>query len=321
MIMVVMSFSANASTFAVVNMEPLPASDYDRLHSIQCNIRLAGPIKAGDLQQLRRLIPNDTLTPVLCLNSVGDSYDEGLKIAKFLLTRNVSTGIEQGAHCFSACAIIFMAGNTEIEGFLLRRRRLHILGTLGFHAPYVVRGQATYTSEQLQAMFQEGLHAIGRLMALEPGHRHEEFFPKQLIVEMLKHGPDDAFLVDTVGKAIEFSIEVVGTREPRDFDDISVQMLCNLCDNANPNNGKCQPPSRITERKDKNSMSNSFLNYGPEEGGQRRTIFSSFVGIKIGFPRTQMYFIITGAGGDTRFQTILFFSPSTPLASLPRNGL
>ncbi len=319
-----LSVSANSATLTVVNTTPLSDTDYDRLHSIQCNIRFDGTIQTGDAQKLRKLLPDDRaysgVPPVLCLNSPGGSYEEGLKIAKFLLAANVSTGIERGAHCFSACAIIFMAGNTQIEGFLLRRRRLHVLGTLGFHAPYVRPGQATYTSEQLQTMYQEGLRAIGRLIALEPGHRNDEFFPKQLIVEMLKHGPDDAFLVDTVGKAIEFSIEVAGVREPRNFDEISVQMLCNVCDNANNDNGRCEPSSRITKREDGDSMENSFLNYGPEEGGLRCTITSSFEGVKIGWPRERMFSGISGAGEGAQFQTILFFAPSAPLASLPKNG-
>src|SRR5258708_3255225 len=221
-----------------------------------------------------------------------------------------------------------MSGNEEHEGFKLTSRRLHILGTLGFHAPYLKPSQGVYSHEQLSAMYQDGLQAMGKLMALDPSRPHDEFFSKNLMVEMLKYGPDQAFLIDTVGKAIAFQVDIVGLKEPHQFNEVTPEMKCQACDNANAGNGSCQMKSQegMVQLRSKTLRSpddiafikNSFLNYGPEAGGGRCTIVSSFVNGAYG-QRNNMYFVISGAAANTRFQPIFFYAPSTPLGTLPAN--
>jgi hypothetical protein len=124
-----------------------------------CNVRLSGPIVAGDNKKLESEL--DTVGPrgapsdhalgryrtTLCLSSPGGSYSEGLQIANSLLEQHFRTMIEPNAICYSACTLIFVAGNFQFEGQYFPDRRLHVAGQLGFHAPYIKRiPQQTYSS-------------------------------------------------------------------------------------------------------------------------------------------------------------------------------
>jgi hypothetical protein len=107
---------------------------------VLCALKLEGPIVEGDSERLSavvassRLDPLDERTTSICLKSNGGSYSEGLKIAQLLFDRGLSTVIEFGSSCYSACATIFMAGvSSERE---IPMRKLSIGGTLGFHAPF-----------------------------------------------------------------------------------------------------------------------------------------------------------------------------------------
>jgi hypothetical protein len=91
-----------------------------------CNVQLSGPIVAGDKKKIENALNTVsqsgdrsggvTASFTLCLNSPGGSYAEGLQIADFLLERHFKTMIGPSAICYSACALIFMAGNWYFEG-------------------------------------------------------------------------------------------------------------------------------------------------------------------------------------------------------------
>jgi hypothetical protein len=104
-----------------------------------CAFSLDGTISAGDYDQFANLIslnrsrmaPLDERTSTICLKSLGGSYVEALKIAELMYGRGISTVIEYGSECFSACAIIFMAGVDSDR--IIPLRRLSAGGILGFH--------------------------------------------------------------------------------------------------------------------------------------------------------------------------------------------
>jgi hypothetical protein len=204
-----------------------------------CNVRLSGPIVAGDNKKLESEL--DTVGPrgapsdhalgryrtTLCLSSPGGSYSEGLQIANFLLEQHFRTMIEPNAICYSACALIFMAGNFQFEGQYFPDRRLHVAGQLGFHAPYI-KGipQQTYSSLDLEAAYRQSIQGIRNLMKLGQTHRvSDDFMPKTLLVAMLDKGPNELFLVDTVYKAAKLNVKLYGARKAS----ITVTGLCNAC--------------------------------------------------------------------------------------------
>ena len=92
----------------------LHASEIRNLNNKLCAFSLDGPITDGDSDKLSaaisqsRLDEFDERTHSICLKSNGGSYVEGLKIAKLIYNRVLSTVIEYDSECYSACAIIFM---------------------------------------------------------------------------------------------------------------------------------------------------------------------------------------------------------------------
>src|SRR5438128_1778787 len=95
----------------------LQAADIQETTNKLCAFRLDGTIAPGDYDRFGNLIslnrsrmdPYDQRTSAICLKSIGGSYVESLKIAELMYSRGISTVIEYGSECFSACAIIFMA--------------------------------------------------------------------------------------------------------------------------------------------------------------------------------------------------------------------
>jgi hypothetical protein len=204
-----------------------------------CNVRLSGPIVAGDNKKVESAFGavsqrsgewsgNPLAAITLCLNSPGGSYAEGLQIANFLLERHLSTMIEPNSICYSACALIFMAGGYGFEGRHFADRRLHVTGQLGFHAPYI-NGipQQTYSSLHVEAAYKASIQAIRDLMKLGQKHRAtDDFMPKALLVAMLDKEPNELFLVDTVYKAAKLNVRLYGDRKAPP---VTVFGLCNAC--------------------------------------------------------------------------------------------
>jgi hypothetical protein len=141
------------------------------------------------------------------------------------------------------------------------------------------------------------------------------------MVDMFKFGQGKTFFLDTVGKAISYSVNVTGIREPQDFGDVSLEMLCDVCDNANHQNGHCVRESMQRDLSfgsymNVSHITVSFLNYGPETGGQRCMVAMARAS---GDQVRGMVFQITGAGNQASFQSIFFYPWSTPLILLPRD--
>src|SRR6185369_1822365 len=82
-----------------------------------CNIRLDGSIKQGDNAQVADELAKIQAGAhvVLCLNSPGGSYNAALAVIETLLgaDRIVATMVPRGANCYSACALIFLAGHSS----------------------------------------------------------------------------------------------------------------------------------------------------------------------------------------------------------------
>lgn len=240
LILVVSSTCANAAIVRVVNTQTLDGAnngsiDLDiTMHNniaddavITCNIRLTGDIEAGDLNKLKSAISSfqDFSEPRLCLNSPGGSYAEALAIVDLLAEKTVGTALEPKAQCVSACAIIFMGGTAAWKGQL--NRFMHTSSTLAFHSPNIAGANAHAADQQLiSRAYAEGIKAVRRL--IEIGRRRvPNFFPNELLEEMLIKGADELYAVDTVGKVIRYRIHLYGAVAPR-FDE---RAFCNACAN------------------------------------------------------------------------------------------
>jgi hypothetical protein len=201
---------------------------------IECNLRLDGPVEPGDLEKLVSLVGAQRArdlnnVPRLCLSSPGGDYREGLRIAEYLMTENIGTAVAGDAECYSACAIVFMGGTFPWKGEI--NRYLHARGILGFHAPYIpdAEGKRLVDADQVRLAFAEGIKSMSEFMRLGVGNRVKRIEP-DLMAEMLAQGPNDFYLVDTIGKAIRFRIHLFGIDRPPAVDDSG---MCNACVNMN----------------------------------------------------------------------------------------
>lgn len=115
------------------------------------HIHYAGPVLEGDAEALASLFDEvlecDVLTlpveggncAVVTLSSPGGNYLEGLKLALLLRDRAVSTVVEAGSSCYSACAFAFLGGSgfsSQAGVGTYNDRMVEPRATLGFHAPY-----------------------------------------------------------------------------------------------------------------------------------------------------------------------------------------
>lgn len=216
---------ANAATISVIKVTG--DQTYGELH-----LKLDGRITRGDLDRLRALVQDRSLMPeqpiqshtVLHLNSDGGNLKEGLNIVDFMLGSSTSTVLDANSRCFSACALIFMAGNYVYRDVHIRRK-MHVTASLGFHAPYV-RVETDFG-------YNQAIRQLARMFKLfdKQGHSSDAkpLMRQSLQLALLSKGPDEELNVDTVDKAGRWDIELIGYRPPAR---ITRQHLWNACVNA-----------------------------------------------------------------------------------------
>jgi hypothetical protein len=163
----------------------------------------------------------------LCLNSLGGNYDEALKLMTALLTfTNVATIVDAGAECYSACAFLFLAGNTQRseDGELAPNRTLDVRGTLGFHAPYLQSGAGTDVNAATIENFRRGVSAIAKMLEID----RRGLIPRGLLAKALQVGANELLYVDTIEKVGVWSIKLKGYKPPAA---LTSKMLDQACRN------------------------------------------------------------------------------------------
>jgi hypothetical protein len=192
-----------------------------KVDKAECQVALSGAIAPGDLDKLKAFASGGSS---VCLDSPGGDFLEGLSIAEWVAGRNVTTVIASGASCYSACAIAFMGGS-EWEEIYLPKRKLHVGGHLGFHAPYLIAIGKTYSGPELEATYSSGLQAVARMMKLGAEMGEDGFIPERVMLKLLAAGPSELYMVDDVIKARELGIELIGVPKAK----WTTAALCNAC--------------------------------------------------------------------------------------------
>lgn len=196
--------------------------------SAYCSLRLMGTVENGDRARLEAAITaHPASAPVnLCLNSPGGSYQEALRVADFLLgaDRAIRTIVDRDAECYSACALIFMAGHTAPPD-MEPERKLHVRGALGFHAPAVKGREGEYDATVAARAHKEGLKAASQLLRINADRM--EILPESLIAALLRRGRHEFLVVDTVERAGLWNIDLFGYDKP---ERMTKAMLLRACD-------------------------------------------------------------------------------------------
>lgn len=230
----------SALIFASLTALPIPAhsakisiskvtgdDQYGELH-----LKLEGRITKGDLDRLKAIGDDPSLKTfkphqshtVLHLNSDGGNLKEGLNIVDHIIGGSVSTVLDANARCFSACALIFMAGNYVYRDVHIRRS-MHVTASLGFHAPYV-RVETDFG-------YNKAIRQLARMFKLfdKQGYSADAkpLMRQSLQLALLSKGPDEELNIDTIDKAGKWDIELFGYRQPGK---ITRQHLWSACVNA-----------------------------------------------------------------------------------------
>ena len=122
-----------------------------------------------------------------------------------------------------------MGGTYPWKGQL--NRFLHVLGNLGFHAPYIpgrTDDAAPASSADLAAYYSAAVKDMRLLMEVGVGNEVKRF-PPELMEELIGKKPEEFFMLDTVGKAIRYRVHLYGAKLSAPFDK---RTFCNACINT-----------------------------------------------------------------------------------------
>jgi hypothetical protein len=222
---------------------PAQAAAIEFVNGPVCRFTLVGEIEPGDADKLRALIESQQTAlhnaaiegrnikvgpPALCLDSPGGSFSEGIALAEAVLaTHHLETYIDAGAQCYSACALVFLAGSEAVEAERSSLRLMHVRGKLGLHAPFGASGEVS-DPQAAANYFKAGLLAVKALMQA----LGQRLLPDSLRLEMLSHlgGEQDFFEIDTIDKAGRWNISLAGYRPPSS---LTRRMVSQGCVNTN----------------------------------------------------------------------------------------
>lgn len=227
-ILLVQELSSFAARFTAMNQFPSEMSSRGLVAgtTFPCHVKLTGQIDEGDLAALKSYVPkalfkNDREEVfVVCLDSSGGNFLEGVRIAKYFIEAGITTQIEDGAMCFSACAVAFMGGtHIHWEDGRFISRYLHVTGHLGFHAPALSVPSGKYNESTVEAAYRAAIAGIAELASL--GQKNETLglgeagrTKLSLIEILLRTRPEDMYLINTTGKAARWGIDLVGWTAP-----------------------------------------------------------------------------------------------------------
>lgn len=210
--------------------------------SMNCMATFEGQFQPGDAERMKTFLEDwwarneetyqyNMPRLSICLNSPGGSLSEAVKMADALVKTyysmsNLGTAVPAGAVCESACAVFFMAGGRETESDVgrLPDRKLHVNGTLGFHAPAIGLSDRSYNKDEVDRAFKIAILSIG-----EVAKRMDMLRLRHSILRtMLETPPDSMYRVETIADAAHWNIEIVGLPLMRDFGPGNIEQACNL---------------------------------------------------------------------------------------------
>lgn len=234
---------------------------------MECYATLSGVIARGDTERVALALDQSNTGPV-CLDSPGGLWAEGISLMELFYERAIPTAIAAGARCESACAVAFLGGSTRALNVVpFRARFLHVNGHLGFHAPYVEVPPGQYDQATVLAAFAKAMEVVTELTAWS----ERLALPDAFLVRMFGTPYDDMDMIDTVGKASELSVQLVGHSLPQELTD---PMIRQACKDAWPF------LTAETDRYDSGAGITTVLRIGPNQNGMQRGVAVAEYGVE-----------------------------------------
>jgi hypothetical protein len=213
-----------------VGSADVQAGDISTRRTDRCDVQFSGDIEDGDAAKLVAALKavDTSSAPAkiarLCLDSPGGSFAEAVTFLKKTLTRvSYASVIEPLAECNSACALIFLGAHLNSgDGYFEAYRLLDVSGQLGFHAPYVAPSETQIVDPAIVSRsYREGVEAVADLLDLNP-----ILFPRSLLAEFLRVGPDQFLKIDEVGQLAAWNIGLTGYRRPTAITEKQMEHAC-----------------------------------------------------------------------------------------------
>jgi len=208
----------SAATISVVQHSQQAWRGLNEPEFLECGISLSGPIEAGDTERLRSALSGANIVPVLCLNSEGGLFSEGLRLAQFIRETQLVTLVQAGDVCHSACAMAFMGGSYSELGTAVQRY-MHPTASVGFHAPELDLPDGMSPNVIVETAYRDALSDISRTLltlVLATDTLGEPYFSPYLLAEMLATPSDELRFVETINDSALWGIEILFF--PRSFD-------------------------------------------------------------------------------------------------------
>ncbi len=197
---------------------------------MECHATLSGVIGHGDAAMVARFLeanPSEQGRPI-CLDSPGGLWAEGLALMELFHEHAIPTAVAAGAQCESACAIAFLGGSVRaMTPMPFRARFLHVGAQLGFHAPALEVPPGQYDEATVLAAFNGAMQVVTGLTAWSERLALSDDF----LVSLFGTPHDEMYMIDTVGKAAELSVHLVGHVLPQQ---LTVPMIEQACRTAMP---------------------------------------------------------------------------------------
>lgn len=208
-----------------------------------CTIKLAGRIEKGDAAKLEIVLSEHSTKkeqsdsprwPVICLNSSGGDYDEGLRLIDIISAHrdSIRTHISAGASCNSTCALIFLSGVfSHDEGAVFPWRTISAKAKrLGFNRPEDIDRSklpagSEFLGEEIINAYGAGVSAVVRLLE-RMAESESKRFPANLLVEALKREAGEPYEIDTLDEIGRWDIGLTDFVSPSRVDAKMAEQAC-----------------------------------------------------------------------------------------------
>jgi ATP-dependent protease ClpP protease subunit len=225
--------------------QPALAATLTASKTALCDYTLSGVIEPGDAAKLQKALAAHKASsavdlvsaehhgygsfPRICLRSDGGSFNEALKIIDAIAqARSVVTMVEANQSCFSACALIFLAGQYGGgDGYLQPMRFMHVTAKIGFHAPAISAGSQNFDAKTAEQFYRGGVQAIAKLL-----EKDTRLYPKELLTRALQVEPNSFLMVSRVEHAARWNIGLYGYKVPVIANEGDLENMCDLVAHA-----------------------------------------------------------------------------------------
>jgi hypothetical protein len=198
----------------------------------RCDVRLVGKIGFGTAKQFADIFRGDENefeghAATLCLDSTGGEVEEALEIARFIRDKAdaITTVVQNGAVCKSACALIFLAGRERSRLGPQPGRYLEPQGRLSLHPTFFPKISDQKIDELLKSnqrdqllseFYSKGLSNVQQIIdtyrapSWFADYAGKPFTSPSLFLEVFSQSPDEWLCIDTIDKVGRWNIRLLG---------------------------------------------------------------------------------------------------------------